>query len=66
MDFNLPHDCTKCGKTFNYLNPECNDDYYVVQRRSARYRGSLNSVVYCENCAPFGNTKIPGQLGMNE
>ncbi|QRD99683.1 hypothetical protein HJTV-1_gp59 [Haloarcula virus HJTV-1] len=66
MDFNLPHNCTKCNKEFNYLNPESNEDYYVVQKRSARYRGATASVVYCTGCAPFGNTKIPAQLGLDE
>jgi hypothetical protein len=64
MDFNLPRNCEKCDKEFNYDDPSSTADYYVVELRNSNSRGSSGSLVYCMGCAPFGNTSIPRKLGV--
>lgn len=56
--------CEKCGYEFNYLDPSGTRQYFVVELRSEMNRGATAKVAYCQECAPFGNTKIPGKLGV--
>ena len=55
-------ECEKCGYEFNYLDPDGTRQYYIIQLRNEMSRGSNGKVAYCKDCAPFGNTKIPGKL----
>lgn len=55
-------ECEKCGHEFNYDDPSGTRSYYVVEMHSEAYHGRKGVVAYCLDCAPFGNTKIPGKL----
>jgi hypothetical protein len=58
--------CAKCGYEFNYLDPTGTKEYYLVELRNEMTKGSRGTVVYCKECAPFGNTKIPDQVNAND
>lgn len=49
--------------------PECRDgvdreedDYYKIERRRSDEEGTGDTIVYHEECAPFGATRIPEEL----
>lgn len=60
-------ECEKCGKEHIYYGPHNERTrFYTVEMRDERTHGRMGIVHYCIECAPFGNTKIPDQLGESE
>jgi len=55
-------ECEKCGYEFSYQDPSATRSYYVIGEENEAFRGREKTIAYCKQCAPFGNTKIPGKL----
>lgn len=54
--------CEKCDYEFDYQDPSATKSFYVIERRSEAFHGAGGTIAFCQSCAPFGNTKIPGKL----
>lgn len=57
--------CEGCGDRIN-VEPGSNDDYIKITRKREGERGVGSTIYYEYECAPLGNTCIPGLLEENE
>lgn len=55
-------ECIDCGYEFNYNDPSATRSFFRIELRNEVVRGRIGAITYCKECAPFGNTKIPGRL----